>query len=192
MVAWSSLQTWWKDFCCARLQDVLQGPLVAEAFCSGHVLLTLAVTSALLISQLMLQTWPSNFFAFCMLSPLVAALLLAAGAAAAFPAAAASLPALSGVFLAALAVWQTVFGAVFHLLPLGDNRALFTLLNTLLVSVGVYLASRGRVPEMMRKAVMRAVRGQEPGVVDTLPPESEADESVQPDEDGDSTAGRLN
>ena len=185
MAAWSSLQDWWKDYYCARLCKALEGPAAASVLSSGHVLLTSGVAAALLISQLCLQQWPANFFGFCMLSPVLAALLVGVGAVAAFPGVAGSLPVLLGVATAGLVAWQTTLGGIFHQLPLADSRALYTLVNTLLVTAGVFLASRGVVPPMLRKALMRSM-----GVDRTPPPPSETEEALEED-DADSTAATL-
>lgn len=187
MVVWSSLQEWWKDYYCAKLCKALEGPAAASVLSSGHVLLTCGVAAALLISQLSLQQWPSNFFGFCMLSPILAALLVGAGAVAAFPGVAGSLPVLLGVATAGLIAWQTTLGGLFHQLPVGDSRALYTMVNTLLVTAGVFLASRGVVPPMLRKALIRSMGADRAA---PPPPPSVTEEALEED-DADSTVATL-
>ena len=127
MVAWSGLQQWWKTYYCKRLKEVLEGPAATSVLTSGHVLLTCGIGAVLLIAQLLLQQWPSNFFGFCMLSPLLAAVMLGGACLAAFPGSFGSLAVVLGVATLGLTAWQSVLGGIFHQLPLGDSRALFTL-----------------------------------------------------------------
>ena len=157
MIAWDGLQTWWRTYYCKKLEEVLEGPAATSVLTSGHVLLTCGVAAALLISQLMLQQWPANFFGFCMLSPLLTALLIGGVAVAAFPSCLGSVGVLLAVATVALTAWQSVLGGVFHQLPIGDSRPLFTLINTLVIASGVFLASRGSLPRHLRKAVLQAV-----------------------------------
>ena len=162
MVAWSGLQQWWKTYYCKRLKEVLEGPAATSVLTSGHVLLTCGIGAVLLIAQLLLQQWPSNFFGFCMLSPLLAAVMLGGACLAAFPGSFGSLAVVLGVATLGLTAWQSVLGGIFHQLPLGDSRALFTLVNTLVLTVGIYLASKGSVPRHLRRALLKTVAGRAP------------------------------
>lgn len=149
----------WNGYCKGKIEEVLESPDAKQILDGSHVLLNFTVGGAVLISQLLLLGWPENFFGFCLLSPAVAVGLLGVLAVTAWPACQASLPLVMGSSYVRLTAWMSVFGAVFHLMPLSDNRAVFTLLNTLIVTLGLYLSSRKRVPDKLKEVMFSAASG---------------------------------
>lgn len=154
-----NLKGLWNGYCKGKIEEVLESPDAKAILDGSHVLLTFTVGGAVLISQLLLLTWPENFFGFCLLSPAVAVALLGVLAITAWPACQASLPVLMGGSYVGLTAYMSVFGALFHLLPMSDNRPVFTLLNTLIVTLGLYLASRKRVPDKLKEVMFSAATG---------------------------------
>ena len=149
----------WNGYCKAKMEEVLESQDAKAILDGSHVLLTFTVSGAVLISQLLLLGWPENFSAFCLLSPAVAIGILGVLAITAWPACQASLPVLLGGSYVGLTAWMSFFGAVFHLLPMSDNRPIFTLLNTLILTLGLFLSSRKRVPDKLKQVMFSAAAG---------------------------------
>lgn len=175
MVAWSSLRSMWTGYCNKKVTEVLDGPGAKEILDGGHVLVTFLVGGAVLTSQLLLQQWPPNFFGFCLLSPLLAVGILTVLTLTAWPKLQSSLPVLAGGLLVILTAWQTVLGALYHQLPIGNSRAIYTLVNSLTVTLAMYLASREYVPKKLKRALMAAASRQ---TVHEVVEEEEADEDA--------------
>ncbi len=156
----------WNGYCKGKIEEVLESPDAKAMLDGSHVLLTFTVGGAVLISQLLLLGWPENFSGFLLLSPAVAVGLLGVLAITAWPACQASLPVLMGGSYIGLTAWMSVFGALFHLMPMSDNRPIFTLLNTLIVTLGLYLASRKRVPDKLKEVMFSAATGKQKDATD--------------------------
>jgi hypothetical protein len=150
----------WTGYCNKKVTEVLDGPGAKEILDGGHVLVTFLVGGAVLTAQLLLQQWPPNFFGFCLLSPLLAVGILTVLTMTAWPKLQSSLPVLAGGLLLVLTAWQTVLGALYHQLPIGNNRAIYTLVNSLTVTLAMYLASREYVPKKLKRALVAAARQQ--------------------------------
>lgn len=147
------------SYCRGKIEEVMASPDGKAVLDGSHVLLTFTVGGAVLISQLLLLSFPENFFAFTLLSPALAVGMLGVLAITAWPACQASLPLLMGGSYVGLTAWMSVFGAVFHLMPMADNRSVFTLLNTLIVTLGLYLSSRKRVPDKLKEVMFATAAG---------------------------------
>ena len=147
------------SYCRGKIEEVLETPDAKAMIDGSHVLVTFTVGGAVLIAQLLLMNFPENFFGFCLLAPAVAVGMLAVLGVTAWPACQASLPVLMGGSYVGLTAWMSVFGAIFHLMPMSENRAAFVLLNTLIVTLGLYLSSRKRVPEKLKGVMFATATG---------------------------------
>lgn len=154
------------NYCRGKIEEVLERPDAKAVLDGTHVLLTFTVGGAVLIAQLLLLNWPENHFGFCLLAPAVAIGMLAVLGVTAWPACQASLPVLMGSSYVGLTAWMSVFGAVFHLMPMSENRAAFVLLNTLIVTLGLYLSSRKRVPDKLKEIMFSTAIGKKDVVVE--------------------------
>ncbi len=112
----------WKGVVANRIEAVMDSIAGKQVLDGSHIMLTGTATSAVALSQLMLQKHPANFWSFVLLSPAVAVSLLGVLAVTAWPVAQSKVPMTMGVAYLALTAFQAVLGAVFHQLPCGNNR----------------------------------------------------------------------
>lgn len=143
----------WQSVVAKRIEVVMDSTAGKQVLDGSHIMLTGTATAAVALGQLVLQRHPANFWSFVLLSPAVAVTLLGTLAVAACPAAQSKVPMAMGVAYLGLTAFQATLGAVFHQLPCGDNRGLFTLVSSLLVLLVTFLASRGWFPTWVKQAL---------------------------------------
>ena len=143
----------WKGIVASRIEAVMDSTAGKQVLDGSHIILTGTATAAVAIGQLSLQNHPANFWSFVLLSPAVAVSLLGVLAVTAWPVAQRKVPMLMGVAYLALTAFQATLGAVFHQLPCGNNRGLFTLISSLLVLLVTFLSTRGWFPRWCKQAM---------------------------------------
>lgn len=143
----------WKGMVASRIEAVMDSTAGKQVLDGSHIMLTGTATAAVAIGQLALQSHPANFWSFVLLSPAVTVSLLGVLAITAWPVAQSKVPMLMGLAYLVLTAFQATLGAVFHQLPCGNNRGLFTLVSSLLVLLIAFLSTRGWFPTWCKQAM---------------------------------------
>lgn len=143
----------WKGIVASRIEAVMDSTTGKQVLDGSHIMLTGTATASVALGQLMLQKHPKNFWSFVLLSPAIAVSLLGVLGITAWPAVQGKVPVLMGGAYLGLTAFQAVLGAVFHQLPCGDNRGLFTLVSSLLVMLIAFLSTRGWFPAWVKGAM---------------------------------------
>ena len=173
----------WQSVVAKRIEVVMDSTAGRQVLDGSHIMLTGTATAAVALGQLVLQKHPANFWSFVLLSPAVAVALLGTLAVAAWPVAQGKVPMAMGIAYLGLTAFQATLGAVFHQLPCGNNRGLFTLVSSLLVLLVTFLSTRGWFPTWVKEAMYgrrkepKRAAAQEPAVQD----EDDDNESVYKD-----------
>lgn len=143
----------WKGIVASRIEAVMDSTTGKQVLDGSHIMLTGTATASVALGQLVLQRHPANFWSFVLLSPAIAVSLLGVLGITAWLAVQGRIPVLMGAAYLGLTAFQAVLGAVFHQLPCGENRGLFTLVSSLLVLLITFLSTRGWFPAYVKGAM---------------------------------------